>query len=38
MAEIGGQRGKQTLDVRILPIPLGQPMNRECVALMPTSA
>src|SRR5438309_4450799 len=32
MAEIGRQRGKQALDVRILPIPLGQPMNRECVA------
>ena len=32
MAEISGQRGKQTLHVRILSIALGQPMNRECVA------
>ena len=32
MAEIGGQRRKQTLDVRILSVPFGQPMNRECVA------
>ena len=32
MAEIGGQRRKQTLHVRILSVPLGQPMNRECVA------
>ena len=32
MAEIGGQRRKQTLHVRILSVPLGQPVNRECVA------
>ena len=32
MAEICGQRRKQTLHVRILSVPFGQPMNRECVS------
>ncbi|MGC2791883.1 MAG: hypothetical protein WA899_07675 [Candidatus Sulfotelmatobacter sp.] len=38
MAEISGQRRKQTLHVRILSVPFRQPMNRECVPVMPTSA
>jgi hypothetical protein len=32
MAEICGQRRKQTRYVRILSVPFGQPVNRECVS------
>jgi len=32
MAEVCGQRWKQTLQVRILSVPFGQPVNRECVS------
>jgi hypothetical protein len=32
MAEISGQRREQTLHVRILSIPFGQAVNRECVS------
>jgi hypothetical protein len=38
MPEVNGEVIDQPLHVRTLPVPLGQPVDRKGVALMPSSA
>ena len=38
MAHIGGQPWKPGVEILSVPIPGQQPLNRKCVAVMPSSA